>query len=291
MLGKTSPPSGGGLRVGTPGTGARKNDYTVSTRAIETRYLRVLLYGQAGTGKTQAAGGATTAAGGEMYPTVFVDVDGGSLSVMQNDLILIEDIENFDQLRSVMRDIRAGRFTVGGEIVAPKALVIDSLTHLYDAQLRDQGEKIDMQRWQDGVASQADYLVGHSRLKAILDSLRRLPVHVICTAHVLEIQEAGLTARRPALPGKMSNSVVEYFDIVGYLYARAKGKEIRYYAQFAPFSRVLAKERSPWGEPKLGAAIDTTDTNLLDVIYKASILGVSASKQAAELSKEDEIAS
>lgn len=278
-----------GLRAAVPGTGTRRNDYTISSRSLEERHLRVLLYGQTGTGKTQAVGSAATAADGKMHPAVFVDVDRGALSVMHNDIIMIEDIKSFDQLWTLLRDISADRFVLDDETITPKSLIVDSLTHLYDAQLRSQAETIEMNRWQSGVPSESDYLIAHNRLKAILDFVRRMPMHVICTAHVLEVPEGGLTAKRPALPGKMSNSIVEYFDVVGYLYTKARGKEVRYYAQFQNFGRVLAKERSPWGEPKLGPAIDTTNANLLDIVYRASILGISADKQRAELSKEDEI--
>jgi hypothetical protein len=221
-----------------------------------------------------------------LKPVLFIDTEGGSLTVAREDILMVQDALSISVVLDILRDVRSGA-------IDAKTIVIDTLTSLYQEQMLKQMTELSVQRWADGVAGLQDYQVGHTRMRALLSALKKVPCNIICTAHAREFVDAAkLVYKRPSLPGQLSEDVSGYFDIVGYLYTKAVGKEVGYFAQFQNFGRIFAKERSPWGEPRLGAALDVTGVNLAEVVFKASILGISAtdSIKAASLAKDDEIA-
>jgi len=257
--------------------------YSIAESGPRERYLKVLYYGSPGVGKTRAAGLATRIEA--LHPVVFVDTEGGALTITREDVVLVQDALTIAKVMDVLRDVRSGALDA-------KLLVVDTLTALYREQLQIQQTEISINRWVEGVPAQQDYLVGHSRIRVLLSALKKARAHVICCAHSRAfVNAAGLESRRPDLPGVLSEEVCGYFDVVGYLYTKAMKNSVRYLAQFQPFGRVYAKERNPWGDtPRLGPVIDVTGLNLTDIVYQGVILGVSATDTiAATLSKDDEI--
>lgn len=212
-----------------------------STDTIDYRFLKVLVYGFPGSGKTRFAGTA-----GKRFKPLILSAESGLLVLNQIkdadgkpikfDFVKIEKFEDIEFARQFLRFKDHKYDTV----------IIDSLTEIQqvcmDKILREEKrEKAQMQDW--GTLN--------NRMVAMIRDFRDMNLNFIVTAlcDSIEDQETGTARLGPLLQGKLKETVDGYFDEVFYLTGKeAKspdGKtDIKRYLVTQGSNRFRAKDRS-----------------------------------------------
>lgn len=250
---------------------------------VSSEYLKVLFYGGPGVGKTLAAGGALSMP--ELGIVLWIGYESGEKTVSDHRDVEVAEINYYDQMWELIRALRSGSLEYD-------TIVLDGMESMYQKQLRRQLRTTEIRRFNDDVPAQQDYLVGTSRTRSLLDAFRNLKCNWICTTQVKTWMDgAGFFHIKPRMPGQLADEVAQYFDTVAYLYTKAQGRVVKYYAQFAPFGRIYAKHRSPGGRSNLPPTMDITDKKVLQTIYEASVLETELAEElrGESLSKLDEI--
>jgi len=218
--------------------------FTIETPTRE-RYLKMLVYGPYGAGKTYFAG---TAADAEGFGDVLVlDAEAGSLTLADRtnvDVVRITDFSQFarvyDFLRVHRKYVREGNDAKLKELqkkFAPgikklrryNTVIIDSITEvqkfcMYKLLGAEIGEvQLDMEPsnpdW--GVWGKASEM-----MRRLIRTFRDLDVHVIFVAAEQEKEdELKRTRYMPALPGKLAKEAQGFVDVVGYLRVHQIGGE------------------------------------------------------------------
>jgi len=196
--------------------------YRVDSNII-TRGMNILLYGPQGAGKTYMA--ATAQDHPDMANVLFLNCEGGLISIAHRGDIDAVDITTIDQLEEVCLTLKEG----GYEGVT--TVVVDSVTELQSISLTGIVEESMASNPKDKHTNRdelflADY--GHStkQLSRILRMFRDLPLNVVLIAHPKEVYPPGSkgpkeTATplsiRPMLTDKLCGAVMGYWDFVWYL--------------------------------------------------------------------------
>ncbi|MBD3268523.1 AAA family ATPase [bacterium] len=210
------------------------------------KYLKVLVYGESGVGKTWLAGSAADVE--EMSPVLISDFEEGLISIRDRemDVLKVRDHHDLRELSDVIKNI-------GSEEVPYKTVIVDSLTELYDLNMEVQ---LRAEQRPNAVPELRDWLICANKMRKFLRFVRAQPMNfiTICQARVLEDELTGAVSRVPDLPGKLSGQVGHYFDIVGYLSVSLdrSGETVTRTLQVQPYRRITAKDRT--GE--FGVAIE-----------------------------------
>lgn len=201
---------------------------------LEDHRFVALFYGLTDAGKTQLLGTAQDCA--ETSPTLFVDIDGGALT-LTGKKIRITEPANFEELQEIYDYLREDndRF---------RSVCVDSLT----AQQRDVSMptilgEIDEDRTAINLARfkpphRRDWLSSQHHMRKFLDGFRRLARHPDPKRRIHVFMSAGerVDERRdlgvPALPGVLGLDVGGYVDVLARLVleeedAEGKTREVR----------------------------------------------------------------
>lgn len=194
--------------------------------------LNVMLYGDAGTGKTSLAASAQDHP--EMENVMFANVEGGLLSVAHRGDIHAVDIKSMDELEELFWTIAKGE-----EYQTVQTIVLDSATEMQTVNLEQiveaAVEKGGSSRsgkvrtrddiWQD------DYGKSTTQMKRIIRRFKDLPKNLIVTALAkrtypkvpegADITNVEPVAVVPSLTAKLGESVMGYMDMVWYTYIEA----------------------------------------------------------------------
>lgn len=223
-------------------------------------YLKLLIYGEPGAGKTWLA--ATAQDSEETKPILFLDSEGGTVTIRKRKDVDVRKIRSMQEVQEIQNILYADD---GGYY---KTVVIDSLTELQHLDLRtvmkeeynQKPDKIDID-----VATQRAWGKSRERLTKIITSYRDLPCNIVCTALLgSEVDEVnGGSNYFPAFPGKLRGEIPGYFDIVGYLRAEdvrnGNTVEVIRKLQVAKTKRVVAKDRTS----ALGDVVDNPSIPLM----------------------------
>jgi len=226
--------------------------------------LKMLVYGDPGVGKT------VFSCSGEK--TVFIDVEGGSLSVqsrIKGKHVAKRSFETFDEIEDFVNDLR--------EKGPGKAetLVVDSLTEL-QKKLMDSivANHPEVRRpYGDGLTV-GDWGYNTERMRRFIRTVRDLDMNVIFTALSQDSKNeaTGSIKTMPKMSEKLSADACGYVDIVGYLYVDGVEGEDgpvpvrRMLVQ--PFGTYYAKDRSGC----LGNVIDNpTFPEVYNMIFGESL--------------------
>lgn len=246
----------------------RKPQFRIETVERRERYLKMLIYGNYGVGKTTLAASALDVP--SMCDVLMISAEAGDLSVMDMkglDAITITDfralggINEFLKQHCRARDsndtkelIKLESFLRGVEpkdIKKPKlyrTVIIDSLTEVEAYCFNQLLNITDATRLDEETQSSewTEYKKNHTMILRVVRAFRDLPMHVIFTAAEQYRQDETKKEKfSPDLTGKLSKKVQGFMDMVGYYQQARKGEEIarRLYVMPSPSGRYDAKHR------------------------------------------------
>lgn len=221
--------------------------------------IKMLVYGDPGVGKT------VFSCSGDK--TIFVDVEGGSLSVqsrIKSKKVIKKKFETFDEIEDFIRTLHEK----GGKA---DTLVIDSVTEL-QKKLMDyivESHPEVKRPYGDGLTV-GDWGYNTERMRRFIRMARDLDMNVIFTALAMDEKNevTGAVKTMPKMSSKLAADVCGYVDIVGYLYVdnveTEDGVEPMRRMLVQPVGAYYAKDRSGM----LGTVIDNpTFPEVYDMIF------------------------
>lgn len=223
------------------------------TKPGGTGALKILVYGNPGSGKTYLVGTAPDDL--RSSPTLLLDFEAGTLSIEGKNVDVVR-ITSFKQFNEVYAFLQTQKHY--------KMVVLDSGTETQ--KLNMYGIMADMQALQphrDPDRPQIDdWGKSAEQMRKLLRYLRDLPLHVVVTALAQEYRDErdGTIYCKPSMPGKLADEICGMFDLVGYLGVAtvregegptAPTKDIRRML-WQPTAKYIAKDRSG----KLGPFMD-----------------------------------
>jgi len=233
----------------------------------EETVLKMLIYGPPGAGKTVLA--ATAADVPEMSPVLYVDVEGGTLSIKDKKVSVLR-AKTFTELVQLLEILRSGHHNW-------KTVVIDSLTEVQKLNMYEVMRKVaaqDPTRDPD-MPGLREYGKNTEQIRRLIRGYRDLVgTHVIFTALANEVKDerTGVVKTQPALTGKLAAEVPGFLDIVAYLsVAERDDTEVRVLVtDMTP--RVLAKHRAPISGVRLPKAlVNPTMRQIYQVVCKQEV--------------------
>ena len=244
-----------------------KRPFTISRPSVERKFLKMLIYGPYGVGKTTLAASAEDVP--EMQDTLYIDAEGGALSLMETrqdiDLITINAFDQFARIHTYLTRHCAARDAddteallkleenIGLERPVPKkynTVVIDSLSevqryNMYQllgvdistAKLDDDWESPEFAHWNKTT----------EMMRLVVRAFRDLPMNVIfLSSQKVDDEKKGTVTIN--FPNQLSKDIPGFIDVVGYYQAiTTKGQDgqvtVKRRLELEPGRNYLAKHR------------------------------------------------
>lgn len=212
-----------------------------TTGSLAANGVKVLVYGQAGAGKTSLI---------KTLPSpIVLSAEGGLLSIQDADLPYIE-ISDMDTLKEAYTWL-----TEADEAKAFKSVALDSISEIAEVVLNAEKKATKDPRQAYGAMQE--------QMADIIRAFRDLPGrHVYMSAKLEKTQdEMGRVLYAPSMPGNKTGQALPYFfDEVLALRVEKDGEGVTQRALMCDSDGLwLAKDRSgklsPWEAPDLGAVI------------------------------------
>ena len=209
----------------------------------DTTFLKCMVIGKAGTGKSVFASSFPT-------PAFLFDFDKGALTYRGKDV----DYEQFPLTSAgwtafekcfsqVEKDVIAGKY---------KTVIFDSASTLTDLAM-ERAMMLDPKRSAtQGPLWNVHYQMVRNLVEGRIQKFVNLPCNLVLTAHVdivTDAESGAVIDARPLLTGQLSIKIPGLFDEVYFATAQTKGKDTNFYMQtvpkgmFAARSRISGKER------------------------------------------------
>lgn len=208
-------------------------------------WINLLVYGEAGVGKTFLGGTADDSPA--TSPLLVFDVEGGMQTLRKKpnvDVVPIRSMKDIElNYNKLYASIKNGK-------IYYKTVMIDSLPELADLDMRTimkAAYKANPDKVDEDVPSPREWGKTRNHIRTIVRAFRDLPCHVIYTAHVSTFMEEGQPTRHfPSFAGKLGKEVPGFMDIVGYYYAETEPGSgvITRKLQIQGTRRVVAKDRT-----------------------------------------------
>lgn len=207
-----------------------------------TTYLKVLLYGRHGTGKTSAAASAAS-----LGTVLVINAEGGLNTHALSELgVPTHQILSWQgngsritaaSLQQLHADLAAALAADPGAI---SAIVFDSITEIHhilrENVTADRVAKARVMVDPDEV-DRRDYNIMTVQMRRLIRLFRDLPTHIIFTA-LEKLEESGEI--RPAMTPALATDLMGYVDLVG----RTAVSHGHYVARFQPTDNLNAKDRT-----------------------------------------------
>lgn len=206
--------------------------------------IRVLMYGDNGTGKTYSAG---------TYPKpIFLSLDPGFLTLKSlpnsDDIQIVsfpdpaqEGLEIPAQIWNVIKWLQTGDHD-------RQTIVLDSVTELHRV-IMEVVMKKPRQRQAPTIPSTDDYIEVNAKVESLLRHLRNLPLNLVLTGHhkVQTDKSGAIIGARLNVSEKLSTSIGGMMDLVLHTSVHTRdgenGQEVAYVGQTIPVNNIQAKNR------------------------------------------------
>lgn len=242
---KEAPPAPQPVKQEGPSTTTKKPSFQVTSAKKSESYYKMMLYGDLGTGKTVFAASAQDEK--SMQDVLFISAEAGDMSISERDDIDIIRINSYSQFADIYEFVRlfckardAGdkdKMLKLSNYLRPeedqltkkdlkvyKTIVIDSLTEVQkyvmyrllgtnigEARLDIPPDQPEFKEWGQGA----------EMIRLLIRSFRDLPMNVIIVCgENRQMDQMQQIHRIPSLPGKLSNEIGYFLDVVGYMAAR-----------------------------------------------------------------------
>lgn len=210
-------------------------------------YINMLVYGEPGVGKSVFAGSASAVE--EMSPVLFIDIEGGTLSVAKLfPGCKVVRIKKWGDMQKVYDALYRGNTPY-------KTVVLDSLTEIQKfsmAQIMEQVVAEDGDRDPE-VPSVREWGKNGEQTRRLVRGFRDLPMNVVftCLADYDRDKQGNVTKTRPSLSGKLKGEVAGFVDIVAYMYKKTVGDNTQRLLLTSGTDKFVAKDRSTCLKPIL----------------------------------------
>lgn len=259
----------------------------------ENRFLKALIFGPSGAGKTSLLG--TAQQDERTYPMLLLDFEGGSES-LAGLAIDVAPIRQWNDYNEVFEALASGEhWTLPGSSLKKgetyKSLGIDSIseTHTFAllSILEDEGDS----RRDPDLIEQRDYGKASTQMRRLLREFRDLDLHVFYTSHAKEIEEKGVgRVKVPSMAGQVAEEVVGLMSMVGYLAQwEDEDGEVNRSLLLRNQPKFRTKLRTPWmrSEEEIAAAgiPDEVDNPSISDLLDLVDVDAEASESPAEAQK------
>lgn len=192
----------------------------IKTYDPQDHYIKALIYGPSGAGKTRFAGTAKNA--------IFASAEGGLLSIADYKP-QYKDVKAVSDLVELYTFLKKGDHKFD-------TVIIDSISEVNEIIKleieKKNGRSMQLQDWGD---------LG-KKIRDIFRKFRDLPMHVVFIAQEQYITDAERIEKVvPSLNGKSASDIAYFMDVVGYAHVDADGKE---WIETSANRRYLTKDRS-----------------------------------------------
>ncbi len=225
-----------------------------------------LLVGESGVGKTPFA--ATLAACEQTSPCLLLDVDMGSMSIVDNPKPAVIEIDSWSKAQEVYALLKKpdwGKLAklTGEESKEFKSVVIDSgteLTYMLRSMIVSEAGS--------EVPEQQHYLKTQERFRRLYRAFRDLPMTFVVTAGVRELKDdvAGIVRHFPDFQPALTKDIIRMTDLVLFQDVKFDTTDKKWIRtlQTTLSQRVIARDRSQ----KLDAIIRGEKLYFKDIVEK-----------------------
>lgn len=211
-----------------------------------TQKFNCLLVGESGAGKTPLS--ATLAGCKDTAPCLFLDVDMGSLSIVDDPKPTVFEVTVWSQVQQIYTLLKQQDWDKLGELLKCepqefRSVVIDSGTELEYILRRS----IVNEDGKSEVPEQQHYLKTQERFKTMYRKYRDLPLTVVMTAGVRDLKDdvVGMVKFYPAFQPGLTRDLVRMTDLVLFMDVRLdESKKYVRCLQTHPSQRIIARDRS-----------------------------------------------
>lgn len=229
----------------------------ITTVDNKSKYLKILVYGNPGTGKTVFTATAPS--------PLIIDVEKGAHSINNHPQLMRAKALEYKSLFQVEQLIKYLAADTP-QLSEFKTIVVDSFSEL---QKRDLDAIVTEEAAKDANRNKflplgPDYNVNTEHMRMIASALRDLDRHIIVTCHVKEEKDetTGRILKRPNLTPKLAGTLAGIFDVVGYMATSGAGENTVRTLQVHPTADVTAKTR-------IGNLPAVIENPTFDAIYTA----------------------
>jgi phage nucleotide-binding protein len=246
-----TPTNFAGLRIERPDTAAVSK-------------LNMLIYGEAGVGKTWLAGSASRVPA--MRNVLYLDAEAGKTTLREHPDVEILPCRKWADYVNIYNALKAGGHNY-------KTVVLDSLSEILE-QCKDQvmlEMKLDPENESrdEDIPSIREWGKLQVRMLRLIRLYRDLPMHVIYIAHAERVQlKTGKHKWMPMLNGKMQMKVPQIPDIVFFMYNQEVEGEQRRLMLTTQTDNAVAKVRGAVMPSVIGAEEVVTMQTVLDYYNK-----------------------
>lgn len=202
-------------------------------------YLRVMIYGDPGVGKTVFTATAPS--------PLIIDIEDGAKSIKNHpalkDKVKALKFKSIPQVEALIQYLKDDHPAFSEY----ETVTVDSFSDLQKRDLDNivrEAAKTDASR-DRYLPTGPDYNINTEHLRQFATDLRAIKKHIIITCHVKE-EKDGVTGRilvRPNLTPKLAGTLAGMFDLVGYMSLTGSGENTVRTLQVHPTPSVTAKTR------------------------------------------------
>lgn len=240
-------------------------------RPDDSRYVKALVFGPPGQGKTYFLG--TAQEDPRTSPMLLLDFEGGDETLAGLD-IDIAPIRSWDDYSEVYEALSGDHWSLEGSSLKEgesyRSIGIDSIseTHTWALlEILDQSTAASARRTDPDLLEIQDYGKATIQMRRLLREFRDLPLHVFYTATAKSADERGVgKVKVPALSGAMSEEVVGLMSVAGYLAVVEEDDEIYRELILQNIPGFRTKVRVPWESEAPDSIQEPTIPALLDAL-------------------------